>query len=302
MFEGNKLFLENYQNERKLRRQQIIKEIEQKTGRKLITYTTNFQHPMGAIQRQDVPIIEDMLRSVSDSGAKKVDLMIQSPGGELSPTEKILQIIRNRFESFRVIVPNEAKSAATMLALGSDEIVMGHTSELGPIDPQVMKALPNGTFIFVPAHALINTLENIKQKIKQKEPYQMYIPILSNIEPEMIDICSKAISESKEIAEQWLKTYMFKKDGKKAKKIIDDLSSTKVFKTHGKMISAQQAKNMGLNVKILQKEDDLWKLIWELYHRSELTFSENPGIVKLFETGESSVNMNVQIAQLMKQM
>lgn len=301
MFEENKLFLENYQNERKLKRQQLIKDIEEKTKRKLIVYTANFQHPAGAIQRQDVLIIEDMLRTASYSGAEEIDLMIQSPGGEIGPTEKILQMIRNRFESFRVIVPNEAKSAATMLAMGSDEIVMGHTSELGPIDPQIMKPLPNGGFIFIPAHALINTLETIKERVNQKEPYQVYMPILSNIEPEMIDICSKAISESKEIAEKWLRTYMLDGNGDKAKKIVEDLSSTKVFKTHAKMISAQEAKDLGLKVSILEKNDELWKLIWELYYRSELAFSEVAGMVKLFETAESSVNITVLVSPAAKQ-
>ena len=301
MFPQDKLFLENYQNDRKLKRQSLIQEIEKKTKRRLIVYTANFQHAAGAIQRQDILVMEDLLRIVSDSGAKEIDLMIQSPGGELSATEKILEMIRNRFKSFRLIVPNEAKSAATMLGLGSDEIVMGHTSELGQIDPQILKPLPNGSFTFIPAYALINTLETIKDKINKKEPYQMYLPILSNIEPEMIDICSKVIAESKEIAEEWLKKYMLKNDGKKAKKIVEDLSSTKVFKTHGKLISAKEAKELGLNIKILDKEDELWKLIWELYYRSELAFGEMPGIVKLFETAESSVNMNVQIAQIVKQ-
>ena len=300
MFQQDKLFLENYQNEKKLKRQQLIKDIESKTKRRLITYTANFQHPAGAIQRDDIPIMEDLLRTVSESGAKKVDLMIHSPGGELSATEKILHMIRTRFNSFRLIVPNEAKSAATMLGLASDEIVMGHTSELGPIDPQIMKPLANGSFTFVPAYALINTLESIKKKIEDKEPYQMYLPILSNIDPEMIDICTKVIAESKEIAEEWLKKYMLKSDGTKAKRIVEDLSSTKVFKTHSKMISVADAKKIGLKINLLKRTDELWKLIWELYYRSELVLKKSPGMVKLFETSESSVNMNIQVAQIVK--
>lgn len=298
MFEENKLFLENYQNERKLKRQQLIKEIEAKTNRRLIVYTASFQHQLGAIQRQDIPIMEDMLRIVSDSKEKKIDLMIHSPGGELGPTEKILHMIRERFKSFRIVVPNAAKSAATILALGSDQIVMGHTSELGPIDPQIMKPLPNGNFVFIPAYSLINTLEMIKEKVEKKEPYQIYLPILSNIEPEMIDICNKAISESKEIAEEWLKKYMLKKNPEKAGKIINDLSSTEVFKTHGKLVSTSDAKKLGLDVMALSKDDALWKLIWELYYRSELALSDTPGTVKLFETSESSVNVTVNIGQL----
>ena len=39
---------------------------------------------------------------------------------------------------FRLVVPDTAKSAATLIGLGATEIVMSTTSELGPIDPQVM--------------------------------------------------------------------------------------------------------------------------------------------------------------------
>jgi Serine dehydrogenase proteinase len=38
---------------------------------------------------------------------------------------------------FVVAIPRKAKSAATLLALGADEIHMGLMSELGPIDPQI---------------------------------------------------------------------------------------------------------------------------------------------------------------------
>lgn len=76
MFPQDKLFLESYQNDRKLKRQSLIKEIENKTKRRLIVYTANFQHPAGAIQRQDIPVMEDLLRIVSDSKAKEIDLMI----------------------------------------------------------------------------------------------------------------------------------------------------------------------------------------------------------------------------------
>ena len=294
MFEPNKLFLENYQNERRIKRQSIIKKIEEITNRKLIVYTASFQHPAGSIQKQEIPIIEDLLASVSESKNKSIDLMMHSPGGELGATEKILQMIRERFDNFRMIVPNQAKSAATMLGLGSDEILMGYLSELGPIDPQILKTLPNGTFIFIPAHALINTLEHIKNQIRNNEPYQVYMPILSNIEPEMIDICQKAISESSEVAEQWLKKYMLRGYPEEAiKKVVEDLGSTKVYKTHGKMISAVQAKSMGLNVTLIDKEDTLWKLIWELYYRSEIELEEKPSVVKLFETANSSVNITV---------
>jgi len=288
----DKLFLERYQNDRKLHRQDLIKQIEKITQRRLIVYTAKFGHPAAAINRDDIPIIEDLLHTISSSGAKGIDLMIHSSGGELGSTERILYMIRKRFRNFRVIVPNTAKSAATILALGSDRILMGPTSELGPIDPQIIKVLPNGNTVLIPAYSLINTLEGIREKVeKDAAASQIYLPILSNVEPEMIDICEKTIAESKEIAETWLKRYMLKRHPKKAKAIIDDLGSTKRFKTHGKLISGEEVKKMGLNVMILNDKQPLWKLMWELYYRSELLIRDDPATVKLFETNDSSINI-----------
>ena len=47
----------------------------------------------------------------------------------------------------RMIVPDLAKSAATLMVLGADSILMSDTSELGPIDPQVVLADGNGKHI-----------------------------------------------------------------------------------------------------------------------------------------------------------
>jgi len=63
--------------------------------------------------------------------------MINSPGGNADVAEKMIRMCRQRFQTFNIIVPDYAKSAATMIALGSDKIMMGYLAELGPIDPQL---------------------------------------------------------------------------------------------------------------------------------------------------------------------
>lgn len=57
-------------------------------------------------------------------------------------------------DKFVVTIPRKAKSAATLLSLGADEIHMGLMSELGPIDPQ---------FGGLPALGLKNALEILSE-------------------------------------------------------------------------------------------------------------------------------------------
>ena len=128
-----------------LKRQKLITEIEQSLNDKyhstnrLIADVMRFGHARTSMHISDIPNIEAVLNSIT--GAEQINLLIHSPGGDGTITEKIVDICRAHLtganRKLRVIVPNIAKSAATILALGTDEIIMGYTSELGPIDPQV---------------------------------------------------------------------------------------------------------------------------------------------------------------------
>jgi len=89
-----------------------------------------------SIGSEDIPAIGDALLSIGD--VDRLDLIVDGPGGDGTIAEKVIDLCRCYCKTFRVIVPNRAKSAATIIALGTDEIVMGHTSEIGPIDAQVV--------------------------------------------------------------------------------------------------------------------------------------------------------------------
>lgn len=65
-------------------------------------------------------------------------LILYSGGGRIEPAYLISKTCKRLSKNkFIVSVPRKAKSAATLLALGADEIHMGLMSELGPIDPQI---------------------------------------------------------------------------------------------------------------------------------------------------------------------
>jgi ClpP class serine protease len=127
------------------KRQDINGRIEQaltakyEATNRLMSYVLRFGHARTSMHTIDIPNIETVLQSLA--GAEQINLLVHSPGGDGTITEKIIDICRSHLignkRKLRVIVPNIAKSAATILALGTDEIIMGYTSELGPIDPQV---------------------------------------------------------------------------------------------------------------------------------------------------------------------
>lgn len=95
--------------------------------------------------------IYECLQSLN--GEKDILLILCSLGGKIEPAYFISKVCKRvKKEKFVVAIPRAAKSAATLICLGADEIHMGLLSELGPIDPQI-----NG----FPALGLVNALEKI---------------------------------------------------------------------------------------------------------------------------------------------
>jgi ClpP class serine protease len=276
-------------------RQEIIKRIQDRLNTKLIVYTANPTHPVPGIMIHDVPLFEDLLRSVAQS--TKGCLMLNSPGGDANAAEKLLMMCRQRFtQEFNVIVPDYAKSAATMIALGSDKIMMGYLAELGPIDPQLQtSAIPGGEVI--PARSFIDGLDMIRKKVKEGgDPVQMYLPMLSQIRPEVLAICQRAIDDARAFAEKWLKNFMLKKDPKQAEAVAEMLSTGAAYKSHGKVIDFNEAKDvLRLNVERIEEKSELWSEIWELYCRSVHQLQQSRGAAKLFESESISLSMNVEI-------
>src|SRR5207249_7534010 len=97
--------------------------------------------------------------------------------GDPTIVEKMVDMCRTHLSGgnrkLRVLVPNVAKSAATILALGADKILMGYCSEIGPIDPQVQIAV-SGVIQWVSALAFVESrdklMKEIGSAIKQKKP------------------------------------------------------------------------------------------------------------------------------------
>ena len=70
------------------------------------------------------------------SAGSSVVLLLESPGGYASDAYAIARILCHHAGGFTAVVPSHAKSAATLLALGAEELLMGIDAEMGPLDAQ----------------------------------------------------------------------------------------------------------------------------------------------------------------------
>ena len=244
------------------------------------------------IDSGDVPALGDALMSLGQ--LDQLNLIIDGPGGDGTVAEKIIELCRSYCKEFRVVVPNRAKSAATVIALGADEIVMGYCSELGPIDAQIL-VMVSGFPYFISAQSFIDARDLLEKRFKDstaaKEDPKAILTQIATLDPPFIDHCQKLMDFSREVARKYLEKHMFKRIRKVSsrKDMIDNvlkgLSSVGIFKVHGRMIDGNAAKtDLKLNVRLLGKDDPLWKDLWQYYVRVDVQFSRTPGYAKLIET------------------
>jgi hypothetical protein len=126
--------------------QRKIQRVAEVTRRPLLIYASacttsgkNYSPAHLQIDASDKVGFHDVLERLE---GPNLDIVIHSPGGFAEAAETIVEEIRRKFGHVRFIVPAYAKSAATMMAMAADDILLDEDAELGPIDPQMMT--PNG--------------------------------------------------------------------------------------------------------------------------------------------------------------
>lgn len=181
---------------------------------------------------------------------KDVILFLRSLGGKVEPAYLISKLC-NRYKKskFIVSIPAEAKSAATLLSLGADEIHMGPMSELGPIDPQV-DGLP---LLSVP-----NALEKIASIV---EKYPASAPMFSsylkdNLKIGILGYYDRIAESASQYAQRLLK-------GKSndSTRSVEELAShfTNHYKDHRFVIDVEESKEL-LGGKIVKDNTDIYKI------------------------------------------
>lgn len=233
-------------------RRVAYEDLAKKTGRPVFVYATAFHHPwkaslFGNMMNIDLTDKDGLLELIAKTPGPAVDVFVHSPGGSAEAAESLVAMLRENFEEVRFIITGTAKSAATMLAMSGDEIIMDTAGELGPIDPQILTA--NG---FVPAGSIIEQFDTASQTI-EKDPAKLtvWLPILQSMAPALLVQCQNFINLSKSLVESWLKQYMFKGDASLAKNATDIahyLANEKETLSHARRIDVNQMEKLGAHI------------------------------------------------------
>jgi hypothetical protein len=107
-----------------------------------------------------VVILRDILRNKSFD---ELDVIINSAGGDIHACFQIVQLLRMHSKKLNACVPFVAKSAATLLCVGADEIVLDELAQLGPLDTQIFEEKKGGKREYNSALNPFKTLEQLQK-------------------------------------------------------------------------------------------------------------------------------------------
>ncbi len=277
-------------------RRETYLRIEKITGRPLICYvakTSNIPQMLPvAIDDSDLLGFGDLIQSVQGDA---VDVYIVSNGGSAETAERIVRLLRGRFKEVRFIVPANAYSAATLICLSGDEVIMDAVGTMGPIDPQI-----NG----IPARAILRAFESIEERLKQEGPRALtaYMPLISKYDLHILEICKSAQDLSEELARNWLSKYMLKCDENDpvVSQAVSFLSNYDIHKSHGRSIDRDKARELGLKAINVEEIEGLAELVRSLNNQYALWF-DNTFFFKMFENahgiswGRQAQSVTVQL-------
>lgn len=238
-------------------RRKLLEQLEQKRNSRILVY-----HSQRALEYHEMSEVYETLLKIGK--VPHIELFLSSGGGDIDAAHKFVSLVRQHCEKFTVIVPFLAKSAASLISIGADEIHMGPISELGPIDPQIKHPESN---IWGPAQAIRDFLSFVENRIanskEQNITATILMPTLEKLDPWLLGNFERAVLVSRQYANRLLsKGMLLGKDSEEIERVTNILNEG--YFSHGYAIDRHEARTE-LGLKIIDIPEEHWILVWQLY-------------------------------------
>jgi hypothetical protein len=223
--------------------QAIFAQFEKITGLPLLAYWTSSG---GSICQNDVMAMSQLLDTRKNANA--VGLFLKSDGGNPEAALRLVHLLRSKFKRVVLYAPFECASAATMVALGANEIHMGPTSYLTAVDSSLKHQLSpvdsRNEVVSVSQDEVSRILRLWKEQHVKGNPYP---EVYRYLHPLVIGALDRSSSLSIRICQELLSYHM--PTGKRAARISRELNAN--YPSHSYPITAREARKLGLSVRDL---------------------------------------------------
>ena len=239
-----------------------LAEIEEQTKKDVLAICGDIWQDMDMRVRLAIEALDPQTQGAQN---KPLLVILHTQGGLVEVVQNIVTVLRHHYEYVHFLVPMQAMSAGTVLALSGDEIYMDYFSRLGPIDPQ----LPGGDRT-VPALSYLRQYEKLIEKSLKGDLSGAEFALLSKLDLAQLHQFELASKLSTSLIKDWLVKYKFKNWDKtdkekktRAKEIAEMLNNHERWFSHG----------FNINKEILEKEvglkindySDIKNLVWAYF-------------------------------------
>jgi len=230
-------------------------------------------------------------RITTPKEATEIELWLESPGGDAHTAYKLVLELRSRARHLRVVIPDYAKSAATLIALGMDEIWMAPAAELGPLDVQIEHPDREGMIVsaldvagaldFLSRTAVLLTVTGgaavlLSTKLPRSEVLRDMLtfsaefvrPAVSKLDPHLLHRASKELRVAEKYAVALIMETHHRRSPDSVVKLVRALVEN--YPAHGFVISRSEAARLGLPIQPAEKHPR-WPSIKLLHQKSEDT-------------------------------
>lgn len=237
------------------RRQSLVKYYKDITGANLIAF-------IDGIYADCLVTLEDLLYDCEPD--RELHVLLASPGGDGETALKIIRLMHSHCSKLTVIVPDMAKSAATIICLGADEILMGPAGDLGPIDPQMLLGGGRGA---VSAKEIVAALDEAEKRVNANpNSFPLFSSLLSDVNMLMVEQARSALDRSESLMREALSSLSRRSDDE-----VDQLASQLKAplidepSMHSAVFSAEDAASHGLPAINADVQSEQWKTVWALW-------------------------------------
>jgi hypothetical protein len=233
------------------RTQPIVERIEAALGGPFVSYWVSSKASMS---HDDVAALDHVLRGTKGE-LGRVFLFIKSDGGAGTAALRMANILRHRARRMTALVPLDAASAATMLALAADEIHIGPLGYLSAVDTSIRHPLSPLNHVNDRVSVSHDELVRVVRLWREQEQESSGNPwgaLFEHVHPLAIGAVDRASSLSIKLCTEIL-SYHFD-DHDRAAEIARVLNSD--YPAHGYPITLREAQRIGLPAKPLDPEVD----------------------------------------------
>ena len=261
----------------------LIEEIQRKRGSSVISYITSDRRNLQVPMAGDVlPILHQHIVDLELSDSPRIDLVIYSRGGDSNVPWTIASMFReySKGGSFSVLIPYRAHSAATMVAIGADEIVMSRKAELGPIDITMQgphnEVDAGGNPKPISVEDVMGFMALAKEVVSDASDHraQAFRQLADRVHPLALGKTHRSRQQTELVAMRLLSTRAAPLDDERNAEIARQLAS-KIF-SHEHTVSRSEAiEKLGIEFITPAEDADIDHELWDLYREYEAIFSLN---------------------------